>query len=317
MRMHLANLAGFVCAIIASLWAATESTPEQDAREVLKQQLVADVDIIELDGRRGLRDSAGNFTALGNYRRIISLSSVADGLLLALSEPDRIAAYSPYAAQSPQSYRYAGTKAMTMRMEPEEIIAMDGDLLLAHHLSRPDHTAKLRESGLQVFDLGEMKGMQTLLPNIITVATLLGHGERGARLAHLVRRRMQHIADDVTYRPSAIYVGIHGDKLYGGTRGTSYADVLAAAGLRDLAADEFTGWPAYNSEHLLQLDPEVLVTQIGMGSTLCRHPGLDRMRGCTGEGRIVELPAGLLVSPGLDVVEAAEQLHELVFNPTQ
>lgn len=315
MRVHVANLAGLVAALAAGLSWALAVTPAQRKLAVLQLSEVASTEVIVVDGQRGLRDAGGHFTPIADYRRIISLSSVTDGLLLALCEPTRIAALSPYAAESPTAFRYEGFPRIDQRFDPERILQQRGDLMLAHHLSRPEHTAKLRASGLAVFDLGEMKGMQTLVPNILTVATLIGQPARGRALASRIRRQMAHIADDVERRPSGLYVGVHGDKLYGGTRGTSYADVLHAAGLEDRAAGRFSGWPAYTAEHLLQLDPEVMVTQKGMGGRLCQHPGLHRLRVCTGHGHIAELPSSLLVSPGLEMVESAELLHALVFHP--
>lgn len=188
------------------------------------------------------------------------------------------------------------------------------DLIVANSLAQQDVVQRYREAGIEVFDLGPMHGLATLRPNIVSVATLLGRPERGRALARRFERRMENIARHIPEheRPSAIYLGIHGDKLYGGTRGSSYHDILTHAGLRDAAAERYEGWPRYTSEQLLALDPDIVVTQSDMGKVVCRHPGLDRLRVCSGSGRIVEIDGGLLGDPSLTILEATDAVFEAV-----
>ena len=308
--VHLYNSLGLAFAMVTSLVAANVSAPKQQ-RQAPKFVDAATTAPVVVDGKRGLRDASGRFVPIADYQRIVSLSSVADSLLHALVAPPRIAAYSPYAATSHHAYRYEGKPTLPMAYSMEALISLAPDLIIANHLSSPDQMAQLRDSGLLVFDLGEMKGLGTLLPNIRSLATLLSVPERGAILARDIAARMQSIHRDAasTPRPSAIYAGIHGDKTYGGGRGTSYHDVLVAAGLHDIAADHYQGWPRYTPEQLLQLDPEILVTQRDMGEVLCRQPGLSALRVCGHGGRIIEMDSSLLLSPGLDMVDAAQELY--------
>jgi iron complex transport system substrate-binding protein len=107
-------------------------------------------------------------------------------------------------------------------------------------------------------------------------------------------------------------VGIHGDKMYGGTTGSSLHDVIVSAGLHDGAEGKFRGWPAYTHEDLLALDPDVVLTQVGMAAKLCTHPGLDQLAACRKPNRFVELPASMLTDPGLAVIDAAEALASTI-----
>ena len=174
---------------------------------------------------------------------------------------------------------------------------------------------RLREAGLEVFDFGEMRGLATLLPNLRALGALLGRPERGAQLAARFARRIQQVSAGVPpgQRPDALYLGIHGDKLYGGTDGSSYNDVITAAGLQDVAEAQYDGRPSYTSEQLIALNPQIIVTTLGMERSLCSHPGLDRLRACRRSGLIVGLPGALIGSPGLDMIEAAETIFEAVY----
>jgi iron complex transport system substrate-binding protein len=157
-----------------------------------------------------------------------------------------------------------------------------------------------------------MRGLSTLRKNVRDVARLVGAPERGYRLIARFEQRLRRVAGGVTRRPTALYVGLHGAKLYGGAAGTSFHDVLTYAGLSDVAATRFEGWPSYTAEQILSLDPEVIVTQSGMRRALCGRYQLDTLRACR-TARIVEIPAHVISDPGLVMLDAAELVHDAVF----
>ena len=262
-----------------------------------------------------LLDAGGVSVPLRNYRRIAGGSLVADRLLLMLSEPDRIVAFSESAPTAHQAYRFSGKPSLPSLNNIEAITAYNIDLLIVNNMGRQPHLQRLRDAGVAVFDLGAMHGVATLLPNIDSVGLLLGHADRAQALRQDFVHRSAVLAKAVApeQRRSAIYVGIHGDKMYGGTKGSSFHDILSLAGLVDAAASAFTGWPGYTSEQILLLDPDVVVTQIGMRERLCGHPGMQRIQACGLKGRVVELDASFLLDPGLPLVEAAAQVQHAVY----
>ena len=313
MRVHLANWFGVFAAVGLSLWVALGKAPDADPAHLTKIRRVAATKWVRQGDEIGLRDATDHFVPRRSYQRIISLSGVADSLLYHLVAPTRISALSPYAERAAFAYRYQGFRQLNLKYDAEALLALEPDLILTHHLSRMDRVMQLREAGLTVFDLGEMKGLDTLLPNIQTVANLLNIPERGRAFAYRIETRMARIADQQAPGPDAIYVGVHGDKMYGGTVGTSYHDVLMAAGLTDIAAGRYEGWTRYTQEHLLTLDPQVIVTQTGMARQLCDTSNLTQLRACSATGQVVEVDTPLLLSPGPEMVEAAEEVHRKVF----
>jgi len=269
------------------------------------------------DGTRGLVDADGQVVPVAPYARIGSASVVADALLLALVEPERIASLSAYGRKSADEAHHYGARPATVPLaDLEGLLEQKLDLLLVHDLGSEAQLARAREAGLRVFNLGEMRGLATLLPNIQAVSALLGVPERGERFAQKLARRMRGVADALPSagRRRAIYASVFANKIYGGTSGTSYHDVLTHAGLIDAAADAYHDWPAYDPEQLLALDPELIVTQGGMGESLCRMHGLETLRAC-GDARkgVVEMPEGLMENPGPSMLDASEVLFERVY----
>jgi hypothetical protein len=63
------------------------------------------------------------------------------------------------------------------------------------------------------------------------------------------------------------------------------------------------------------MDPDVIVTSVGMRQRLCARPGLAMLRACNGRGRFVELDDDLLSDPGPWMVDAARLVRAAVYGP--
>jgi iron complex transport system substrate-binding protein len=268
------------------------------------------------DGGLALPDATSHLVPLRSYRRIVSGSTITDALLVELCEPDRVVAFTAYSARtSPWAYRYAGKPTVEGVTALEPVLALRPDLVMMNSFGDLGRVDKLRAAGVEVFDFGEMRGMATLLPTIERMALLLGHPERGARYAHHFQQRMRSVAAGLGNRRrlTAVYVSAIGPLLTGGTVGTSYHDVLEAAGLVDAAAARFRDWQRYAPEQLVLLDPDRLVTKEGTTAMLCGYPGLERLAACRTPGGVIEVPGSLIDDPGPPMLDAAESIYEQAY----
>jgi len=318
-RLDAVNAGALCAALIASAFGAG---PANGANRVRVEQVAprssAIAEVRMRDGSRGVRDASGTVAPLRTYRRIASASLIADHVLWELCEPERLVAISDRSKQSATfGYRHTGRAAISSPAELELILALNPDLLLINHFGDPRYTGRLRERGIVVFDLGEMHGVSSLLSSIEVIGKLLGRPERAQALARSFDERMRAVAADVpaARRPRGLYLSAYGKQLYGGSLGTSYHDVLEAAGVIDVAAERYRGWPTFDAEQVLALDPDVLITKQNMAGPLCAFPGLDQLRACRGRARVVELDAELADDPGLPMLDVAEQLRTAVHGP--
>lgn len=263
---------------------------------------------------RHVTDARGRPVAVAPFRRIVSASMVADGILLELCEPQRIAAFSRYARSAHRGYRFSGRPARGSLRDLESLLALRPDLVIVDGFAPRATLDRLRSARVAVFDIGPMRGLQTLLPAIRRVGALVGRRTEAERFARQLGLRMRRIAEQLEpgRRKSALYLGIIGETITGGTRGSAFHDVLVAAGLSDRAAGEYAGWPRLTSEQILALDPQLIVTQSGMRAQLCRHPGLDALRACR-TGSVLEMRRSLIGDAGLAMPAAAEALHRRVY----
>jgi iron complex transport system substrate-binding protein len=259
-------------------------------------------------------DARGHVVRVRPFRRIVSASTIGDQLLLELADPRQILATTAYSHRSP----YIGHRLTPFRTvdgaSVESLIALRPDLVLVNEFLDPRRVTRLRAAGLEVFDLGPMRGTATLGANIEQVGTLVGRAEAGQLYHRRFVQRLGQIAADVRQRHSALYVAYHGSRLSGGAAGTSYHDVLESAGLNDVVGDR-EGWPSYTPDELLALDPDWLVTSESTKAVICRLPGLSQSRACA-RRRVVAVADDLLSDPGFGMLEAAQLVRDEVYGPT-
>lgn len=274
------------------------------------------------DGSPGLRDASGVVVSLRKYSRVASASTIADALLWEFAEPAQVAAFTRYSVENEVfGYRYTGRPQIDALANLEGLLALEPDLLLVSTLSSGVRVERLRETGVAVFSLGEMRGVESFLNNARAIAALLGRPELGAMYAESTLRRLQSIARTLPdeRRKTAIQVVYYGNKIYGSGAATSYNDVMRYAGLIDVGAQRYTGWPAWNAEQVLELDPDIVITRTNMGRQLCTQETLSRLRACrtdaAGRSGIVELPDALINDPGPGMLLSAERIYAAVYEP--
>ncbi|MEM9487882.1 MAG: ABC transporter substrate-binding protein [Myxococcota bacterium] len=318
-RIDLINGGAVVLAVVLAAVAAVVIQPVRGPAPIPRTGAVVSAAELYRDlpgGGRGVADASGRIAPVRDYRRIISADTVADAILLQLCEPERILSVTGLSAdKAPWRHRYAGLATIARLDDIEALVAARPDLVIAASLGDPRRLARLEDAGLQVFDIGSMRGVVTYLAALRRLGALLGRPDRAEILARRYRRSLAAVAADVPAegRKQALYLSAYGNKLFGGTRGTNYHDILTYAGLRDRAADHYEDWPSYSAEQLLALDPELIVTRVGQAGPLCELPGLARLRACQRAGAIIELESFALDDPGPGVLESAEALRRAVY----
>jgi iron complex transport system substrate-binding protein len=316
--VDLFNALAFGAALLGGIYGGALSTgrglPDTTRKFVLESALKPET---LADGTLVLRDATNTPIPLIPYQRIASGTLIADRVLSDLCEPTRLVAFTSHgAANSANAHRFAGKPLIAARAPVESILALKPDLLIVNNLVDPGYVAQLREHNVRVFDLGHMRGLSTLLSHIRAIGFLIGAPERAEHYARSLEGRMQRVAAGRAGkpRPNAMYIGIYGDRMYGGAARTSYHDILEYAGLHDVAAKAgMDGWPELTEEQVLALDPEIIVTHRNMGAVLCRHAGFEQVRPCRGEGRIVEIEGVLIDDPGPSILDATELLYDALW----
>lgn len=262
---------------------------------------------------RLLRDATGHEVAARRYARVVSASTIADQVLGEILEPDRIVAVSEYGLRATRApWRFAGTPTIARVEDVEAILAHRPDLVLVSNVGDPRAVTRLRDAGARVFDLGPMHGLTSLLEDVRVIGALVGEPERAEHLATTYARRMRRVSAGTSARVRGMYLGPVSQVLYGGARGTSYFDVLDAAGIDDIATEAgYVGWPAYSPEEVLTLAPPWIVAPASGVEAICDHAALRELEACR-EGRVIGIDDDVIGDPGLAMLDAAEAVFEVV-----
>ena len=126
---------------------------------------------------------AGAAKAADAPRRVVSFNLCADQLVLALADKDQIAGLSPYAADPALSVMAEKAKDFPrLDWQAESVIPLQPDLVLTGSWDRPVTRRLLGALGYRLAQIDVVTDIASARAQIIAVAELLGHPERGAAL---------------------------------------------------------------------------------------------------------------------------------------
>lgn len=316
-RLDHVNLAALLAALIFATVGTlhfARPTAISDTSPALEQTPGLTRVILD-DGHQAVLDAQGNAVPLATYTRILSLGLESDTLLTELCERDRVAGVSTY-HRGTTALRLAGLPRFAGLDDLEVVITLAPDLVLVSSAAdQLDRIARLRHAGLTVCNLGPQRGVASLVPNARLIGALLGAEARAERFVVTFTRRLANVDASLPpdrVRRRGLYLGVYGREIYGGTLGSSYHDVLTAAGLIDVAADHHSGWPKLGLEDVIALDPEVIVLSAGSAAALRALPGIEAVRAVT-DGKLLILDDDLLEDPGPGLLDTAEVLFHAAY----
>jgi iron complex transport system substrate-binding protein len=242
-------------------------------------------------------------------RRVVSFNQCGDQLVLALADPQQIAGLSPYAADPTLSAVAEKARAFPrLDWQAESTIALGPDLVLIGQNDRPVTKHILRAQGLRLYEIALISDLDAARRQIVDVAALLGHPERGAKLlADLDAARMRLKAAPKPPFHTALLVNRGG---YTAGERSLAAALLEEAGLKPPAGAP-PGYGGYVPlERLLTLRPDVIVLnnlprESDQGSYNLSHPALDALY--PPQRRII-LPPRYTICGGAALVEAFDYL---------
>ena len=253
-------------------------------------------------------DESGREIALPIHpTRIVSLTYGTDEILASLLSPDRIASYSKYAGDDGISFLTkdeVSRVGRTVDMEPEHILALAPDLVIAS-TSTPMQTVEvLTRSGVPVYVSGIPTTVEEMKEKVRGVAKAIHEEERGEALISDMDSRLASLEEKLSQIPPEKERVALGMSFRGilGKKGTLFSDVLRLAHVKDGAAvyEVPKGADAYLSLEILpQINPDVIL--------------LPTWRVKAGDDTRA-FAEGLLVNPALSQVIAVKERRLVPFS---
>src|SRR5574341_235831 len=196
-------------------------------------------------------------------QRIISLTLGTDEILLELVGPERLLAVT-YLAATPEASNIAELPELAqvpnvVEADPEQIIALDPDLVLAATFLDPAVLEQLRGAGIPVFSVGFFTSIEAQQENILTIGELVGEPERAEEMVAEMNATLDGIAARVAgaegERPTVLYLA---PASWVAGSATTVDDIITRAGGINAASD-LTDWNQLSAEAIIELDPDVVI----------------------------------------------------------
>jgi iron complex transport system substrate-binding protein len=242
-------------------------------------------------------------------RRIVSLNVCADQLVLALAEPSRVVALSPFARDRAMSFLAdRAAPFVTVRGGAETVLSLRPDLLLVGPIDRAAAARLVGLQGVRVMVVDLITDIESSIAQVRAVADALGARDRGEVLVAEIGRSRAALAASSLPRVIALPLERRG---YAAGPGSLVGAMLREAGfaLPDAAPGGFGGFVGL--ERIIAMRPDVLVIDTpsadgDQGNAFLGHPALTGGWPAT---RRLRLPQALTLCGGPSIPAALDALR--------
>ena len=262
---------------------------------------------------RTITDGLGNAVTIPQQpQRIVSLTLATDEILLSLVDPARVRAATYLAGDSMWTNVSEQAKQVehTVQSDPEQIIALEPDLVLAAVYNNPDHVKLLRDAGIPVVVVALFDSVDRVADNIRFVAQLTGDEARAEEIIAAMAERLAAIEAQVAEaetKPRVLFYTAFGSSA---GKGSTFSDIVRRAGGVNLGDEALDGpFGEISLEKIVELDPDVIITDEfapednpQWQEEFASHPALANVS-AKRNGRIYTVPARHLSTLSHYIVE--------------
>jgi iron complex transport system substrate-binding protein len=209
---------------------------------------------------RPVVDQAGRSVLVPDRpRRVVSLAPNITEVVYALGRQEVLQGTTQYSDDPPEARKLPQVGSY-VRLDVEKILALKPDLCLAIKDGNPlQAVTRLEELGIPVYVV-DPRNLAGIMQMIAGLGEVLHAGEQAARITAAMRSRAERIAARITPATSRprVFFQIDASPIVSAGRGTFIDELITLAGGRNLAGAA-EGYPRFDWEELLRLDPEVAI----------------------------------------------------------
>ncbi len=245
--------------------------------------------------------------------RVVSLNLCTDQLLIALAEPEQIAAVSLLADEPMMSNYVAKAKTYpAVGNNAEQIIAYSPDLILASNYTDAILSAWLNKFGYRLVALPLVNTLDEVPFRIEEIATLLQRPDEGRRLIDDYNDRMAQIEQSLP----PLKVIVVAANLYVAGAGTIPDQLLTRMGLVNVASTKITnGWAYITLEQLIAWQPDYIILQKDSVNRASRAEQVFDHNALTvllQDSQRINVPARYWICGGPEIAQAGELIQRQI-----
>lgn len=199
-------------------------------------------------------------------QRIFSAGLAMENILLSITDPSRVVGVTRFAKDPTYSYvadRVMDHMVIIDQINAEQVVAANPDIVLVAFWSDPDAVRQIKDLGLVVYTFTSFDTVQDALDNIIRMGEITGDEAVAQSLVQQFHETYAEVQSRIEGRSRPRVLNY---EVWGSTAGlgTSIHDIIEMAGGLDVAAEHgIAGWKDIDTEAILLMNPDVIVTSSG------------------------------------------------------
>lgn len=257
-------------------------------------------------------------------RRILTLSSAYDTVLLGLIETERMAGIS--SLNKYEGYCLEWKKARQVKTQFhnysfEKIIAVKPDLVIAPEYVAKDTVEALRAMGIPTVVVQSGKTIPSVINNVTTLADLVGASDKGRVYATKIQNELQWINNLVNQIPESERKSVLFVSSMDGYTGTNslFDDMCRYMGINN--APSYRGYPpriSFTDERVLDMNPDFLLIPAyqtmdqGLVERFLYTPAFQNMKAMR-ENHVMPVKAAYLYTSNQHIGEAMIAIMQIVY----
>ena len=260
--------------------------------------------------------------------RIVSTTLATDEYLLALVDTDRIAAVTQLSTDAGISNVAGQTDAIETKIESltaEQVIALKPDLVLLPTYSNPDVVAQLDAANIVTYQLKDDSSFDGVIAGVEEVGALVGEEQKAADVVANIKKRIDDLKDKTANvkQKRVLYWTQYNSSV---TENTTIGEMITNAGginvitEAGITGDEYPDYPSLSKEKVIELNPDVIITDIWAGtgeeSTVIedwkKDPALQNVAAIKNNA-VYAIDSADLTTASHYVIEGAESIYKVVY----
>lgn len=271
--------------------------------------------------QRNVIDDWGRSVAVPvEAKRIVSLTSAYEPILLDMVGPNRLGAVSFLSKTKGYGPNYELAKSVKVSLysyEVEKIVYLHPDLVLAPEYTSRDVLDGLEHMGIPVVVVSSPKTVEETIQLVERLGAILGAEVRANTMISKMKQDVEEVKELASQTKGQVVISMSSMDGYAGT-GSLFDDMTRVMGLVN-GPSQFGYAPrtAFTEERIIEMDPNVILIPVYDKSemtwqTLYRdNPGLQTVRAVR-EGRVVTMPAADLYTGNQFIGESMKDILRIV-----
>ncbi len=261
--------------------------------------------------------------------RIVSTTLAIDEYLMALAEPERIAAVTQMSTDGGISNVAGKTDEIGTKIETvtaELVLSLKPDLVLIPSFVNPEVLEQLEAAGVTTYQLKDESSFDGILASVKEIGALIGEEEKAANIITDVNERiaaLEEKAASVKEKKRVLYWTQHNSSV---TENTTIGEMITLAGgvnvitEAGITGDEYPEYPNLSKEKLVELNPDVIITSDwqydGSKATFVdewkNDPALQNVSAFKND-QVHVVDSANLTTVSQYIIEGAEDIHHILY----